>query len=247
MCCHNKAANDQLLRAATFWIIRIVSTEECSSLTQNLMQIRRSTCSVILTTTATQYTCSLSDTCRPSRTPALVQWSRHCSHLHIPAHSPWLPGHIDAAQTVPVILAMAARSPDRPCVLCSTQQPSTPFHTEALIRKVSVKQELETEKPFWLRKLADIVPALKTEQLKKDGVVEAAWSCPASQRGRVPVGPEDSISEAHSHLGLSLRCLSCVQRDACCPWVSSCYRMDPWGRTRYCYWKDPPFPRVPLY
>ena len=78
---------------------------------------------------------------------------------------------------------MAARSPDRPCVLGSTQQPSTPFHTEALIRKVSVKQELETEKPFWLRKLADIVPALKTEQLKKDGVVEAAWSRPASQRG----------------------------------------------------------------
>ena len=39
------------------WIIQIVSAEECSNLTQNLMQIHCSTCSVILNTLTTQYTC----------------------------------------------------------------------------------------------------------------------------------------------------------------------------------------------
>ena len=54
--CHDEAANQQLPTAAAFWIIRIVSAEECSSLMQNLMQIRCSTCSVILNVMATQYT-----------------------------------------------------------------------------------------------------------------------------------------------------------------------------------------------
>ena len=36
MCC-DKTANHQLPLAAAFWIIRIVSMEECSSLMQNLM------------------------------------------------------------------------------------------------------------------------------------------------------------------------------------------------------------------
>ena len=40
-----------------FWIIRIVSVEECSSLMQNLIQIRCSTYSVVLNVTTTQYTC----------------------------------------------------------------------------------------------------------------------------------------------------------------------------------------------
>ena len=40
--------------------IRFVAMEECWSLTQNLMQICWSTCSVILNVTATQDTCSLS-------------------------------------------------------------------------------------------------------------------------------------------------------------------------------------------
>ena len=47
------------LSLKAFWIIQIVSTKECSSLTQNLMQIRCSTHSTILNATATQYTCSL--------------------------------------------------------------------------------------------------------------------------------------------------------------------------------------------
>ena len=37
VCCHDEAANHQLPIAVTFWIIPIVSTEECSSLTQNSM------------------------------------------------------------------------------------------------------------------------------------------------------------------------------------------------------------------
>ena len=54
--CHDEAAHHQLPIAAAFWIIWIVSTEECSSLMQNLMQIQCSTCPVLLNVTATQYT-----------------------------------------------------------------------------------------------------------------------------------------------------------------------------------------------
>ena len=46
--------------AVAFWIIWIVSPEECSNLMQNLMQILCSTHSVILNVTGTQYICSLS-------------------------------------------------------------------------------------------------------------------------------------------------------------------------------------------
>ena len=83
----------------------IVSMEEYSSLTQNLMQIRCSTHSVILNVTVTQYTCSLSGIYCPYW---LVQWSRHCSHMRIPVHSPWGPGYIDVVLTVLIILTMAA-------------------------------------------------------------------------------------------------------------------------------------------
>ena len=58
VCC-DEAANHQLPIAVAFWNIWTVSMEECSSLTQNLMQIRCSTCLVILTVKATQYTSSL--------------------------------------------------------------------------------------------------------------------------------------------------------------------------------------------
>ena len=86
-------------------------TEECSSLMQNSMQIRCSTHSVILNAKATQYTCSLKGIYCPHW---LVQWSRHCSHMRIPVHSPWLPGYTDVRQTTLVILTMAGRLPDRP-------------------------------------------------------------------------------------------------------------------------------------
>ena len=111
-CCHNEAANHQLPIAAAFWIIQIVSLEECSSLMQNLTQIRYSTCSVILNAMATQYTCSLSGAQLPPNW--LVQWSCHCSHVCIPVHSPWLPGCIDVMQTILVILTMAGLLPKWP-------------------------------------------------------------------------------------------------------------------------------------
>ena len=37
----------------------------------------------------------------------LVQWSHHCSRMHIPVPSHWLPGYIDAMQIILVILTMA--------------------------------------------------------------------------------------------------------------------------------------------
>ena len=83
-----------------FWIIWIVSTEECSSLMQNLMQIHCFTCSVILNVTATQYTCSLNGVYHPHW---LVQWSCHCSHMHIPVHSPWLAAYINVTNSILVI------------------------------------------------------------------------------------------------------------------------------------------------
>ena len=57
--CRDEAANHQLPIAAAFCIIQIVSTEECSSLMRNLMQIHCSTRSVILHVMTTQHTCSL--------------------------------------------------------------------------------------------------------------------------------------------------------------------------------------------
>ena len=82
-------------------------------LMRNLMQICCSTQSIILNVTATQYTCSLNDV-YPRPPHWLIQWSRHCSHMHIPVHSPWLPGYIDVAQTILVILTMAGLFLDRP-------------------------------------------------------------------------------------------------------------------------------------
>ena len=65
-CCHDKAVNHQLPIAAAFCIIWIVSVEECSSLMQNLIQIRCSTLSVILNVMATQYICSLNSVYTPT-------------------------------------------------------------------------------------------------------------------------------------------------------------------------------------
>ena len=87
----------------SLWITRIVSAGECSSLMQNLMQICCSPQSVILNVTATQYTRSLNSVYRPHW---LVQWSPHCLYMCIPAHSPWLPGYINVAQTVLIVLTM---------------------------------------------------------------------------------------------------------------------------------------------
>ena len=74
------------------------------------MQIRCSTHSVILNVMATQCTCSLNGICCPHW---LVQRSRHCSHVRIPVHSPWLPGYTDVVQTI-LVLIIAGVFPDRP-------------------------------------------------------------------------------------------------------------------------------------
>ena len=113
-CCRVVTANHQLPVAVAFWIIWIVSAEECSSLTQNLMQIHWSICSVILNVMATQYTCSLNSIYRPYW---LVQWSRLCSCMCIPVHSPGLPAYISDTQTVFIILTMAGLFQERPCIL----------------------------------------------------------------------------------------------------------------------------------
>ena len=109
--CCNENANHQLPTAVAFWMIWIVSTEECSTLIQNLMQIHCSTPSVILNVTATQYTCSLNGVYHPHW---LVQWSHQCSCKCIPVHFSWLPGYIDIVQSILIILTMAGLFPDKP-------------------------------------------------------------------------------------------------------------------------------------
>ena len=105
----DEAANPQLPIAVAFCIIQIVAAEEGSSLMQNLMQIRCSTCSVILNVRTTQYTRSLNSVCHPHW---LIQWSsHHCSCMCIPVHCPWLPGYINVTQTIPVTLTMAGLFP----------------------------------------------------------------------------------------------------------------------------------------
>ena len=115
--CHDEAAGHQLSIAAAFWIIWIVSVEEYSSFTKNLMQIRSSTHSVILNTMTTQYRHSVNGVYRPHW---LVQWSYHYSHLHIPVHSPWLPGYIHVMLTILIILTMVGLSPRRPRIFTAT-------------------------------------------------------------------------------------------------------------------------------
>ena len=102
--CCDKAASHRLLTAAGFWIIQIVSEEECSSLMQNFVQICCSIRSVILNVMATQYTCSLNGIYHPHW---LVQWCCHCAHMCIPVHSPLLPGHINVVQSAFIILTKA--------------------------------------------------------------------------------------------------------------------------------------------
>ena len=69
---------------------------------------------LILNAMATQYTCSLKGIYHPHW---LVRWSRHCSYMCIPVHSPWLPVYINVMQTIPVILTMAGLFPDIPLIL----------------------------------------------------------------------------------------------------------------------------------
>ena len=107
------SCQSQVPIAAAFWIIQVVSPQECSSLMPNLMLICCSTLLAILNAIATQFTCSCNGVyC----SHWLVQWSHHCSHMPILVHSPWLPGYIDVVETILIILTMAGFYPDRPCI-----------------------------------------------------------------------------------------------------------------------------------
>ena len=46
--------------------------------------------------------------------------NHHCSHMCIPVYSPWLPGYIDIAQTILVILTMGTFSGQTLCVCIYT-------------------------------------------------------------------------------------------------------------------------------
>ena len=70
----------------------------------------------ILNAMATQYTWSLKGIYHPRW---LVQWSRHCSYMCIPVHSPCLPGYTDVTQTVLIILTMVGLFADRFHILLS--------------------------------------------------------------------------------------------------------------------------------
>ena len=99
------------LSRKAFWVIQIVSTEECSSLMQNLMQICCSNCSVISNTTGHTVHMLTQRHLLPSLTSA-VKLS-----LFTYVHSsplPWLLNYIDVVQTILMILKMAGLFPDRP-------------------------------------------------------------------------------------------------------------------------------------
>ena len=88
--CHDEASSHQLPIAAAFWIIRIVSTEEHSSLTQNLMQICCFTHLVILNATDTQYTCSLNGIYCPASTVKLSLFTHaHSNPLSLASRLHW--------------------------------------------------------------------------------------------------------------------------------------------------------------
>ena len=76
---------------------------------------------------ATQYPCSLDGIYHPHW---LLQWNCHCSRTHIPVHSSWLSGYIDATQTVLIMLTMVGLFSDRPSYV--HQKTCTRMFAEAL-------------------------------------------------------------------------------------------------------------------
>ena len=121
-----------------FWIIRIISEERCSSLTQNLMQIHCYACPNVLNAITTQYTCSLSSVYSPQW---LVKWNHHFSHICIPVHSSCLSSYIDVTQTVLIILTMAGLFLDRPHKL-KPEQLTIICTSISLLSKCSESQKL---------------------------------------------------------------------------------------------------------
>ena len=53
--------------------------------------------------------------------PPLTSTVKSSLFTHSPVHSPWLPGYMDATQTILVVLTMAGNFPDRPLYVCLMQ------------------------------------------------------------------------------------------------------------------------------
>ena len=167
--CCDEAANHRLPIAVAFWIIQMVSMEECSSLTQNLMQIHCSTHSVILNVMATQYTCSLTLRCLLPPLISAVKSSLF-THAH-PVQSPWLPGYIDVTWTILVTLTMAGLFPDR-------------FHTRIYF---SLCLSLSLSLSLCLLETGDLQSA-SWRSIRAGGVIPILLQRPENQRadGRSP-------------------------------------------------------------
>ena len=96
------------------------------------MQIHCSTRSVLLNVIATHYTCPLNGLYCPHW---LVQWSHHCSCMHIPVHSAGLLGYINVIQTILLILTMAELFPDTHCT------PKTKYTDQCLWPQITTRQK----------------------------------------------------------------------------------------------------------
>ena len=118
VCCHDEAANHQLPIAAAFWIIQIVSAEECSSLSKIWCRL----VALFAQSFWMQWPYSTFSVNKVYCPHWVVQWSHHCSCMHIPVHSPWLSGYTDGLQTILVILTIVGLFPDKPyisyCIIC---------------------------------------------------------------------------------------------------------------------------------
>ena len=111
--CHGETANHQWPIAAAFLIIQIASTEEFSSLTQNLMQIH---CSTHCHCECSGHTVHMLTQQRLP--PPLTNTVKSSLFTHVHS-SPWLPGYMDVEQTTVVTLTLAVLLLDRPCILVS--------------------------------------------------------------------------------------------------------------------------------
>ena len=100
--CRGEAASHQLPIAAAFWVIQIVSAEECANLSENWMQICCSTQSFWIWWPHSTHAHSMA-----SMAPRTSIVTSSLFMLCIPVHPPWLPGYVGVAQTVLVMVAMA--------------------------------------------------------------------------------------------------------------------------------------------
>ena len=131
--------------AVAFWIIQIVSVQECSSLKQNLMHIGSSTHSVFWMWQPH------STRAQSTRLPPhwLVQWSCHRSHMCLVVHSPWLPGYLNVVQTILIILTMASLFLDRPHTYILLNKNTCLFFRDPS-HYFTIRENFSVTAPLWL-------------------------------------------------------------------------------------------------